>query len=122
MQVQVQVKSRSSILAAAKKMKIKAVQNDKVRGYLGKTTRADIVFKLEGPYDVGFVKQKDGTYKAIYDPWQGHVERQLGRNLNKFMQFYTLAEVERQARLEGYYVGSTKTDKEGNIVVELYEA
>ena len=94
----------------------------------------DYVLRLNGgKYDVGFQKQKDGTYVPLLDTWSGHVSNQIGATcpmpntsegqaqhaIGQFMQEYSKAATVNAAMQKGYIVESTETDAEGNIHLTL---
>jgi hypothetical protein len=55
-------------------------QNVKPRMYYGNQFGVcDYVLKLhDSPYDVGFDKQKDGSYAPVFDSWNGYIQKQVG--------------------------------------------
>lgn len=84
-------------------------------------------------YDVGFVKQADGSYAPAFDEWSGQVAGTLGaacplpntaegkaqHAIGKLMQSYGKHAAINQARREGYTVESAKHDNKGNLVITL---
>jgi hypothetical protein len=58
---------------------ISLVQNSRPRMYYREQeVMCDYVVKLPGKYDVGFVKQSDGTYAPIFDEFQNYVREWIG--------------------------------------------
>lgn len=55
-----------ALKSAAKDLNMTLVEKGQVRYYHG-TKDADYVLKLPGKYDLGFVKQKDGSYQFLAD-------------------------------------------------------
>lgn len=107
---------RSLIEAAAQNLGFTIVEGDSVRWYSSsKAGHRDIEFTLKlNTYDVGFRRvdpgqetgqvdilvadQLDDTspeWEPVFDPWQGHVEKDLGKNLCKFNREIDLAALER---------------------------
>lgn len=47
--------------------------------YQDQYAKCDYVLQLHNsPYDVGFAKQKDGTYLPVFDSWNGHIQKEIG--------------------------------------------
>jgi hypothetical protein len=68
-----------------------------VRGWQGATcTRAQIAFATPGPYDVGFIKESDGTYSLTGDWWGLRVTTGLEREklVTQLQAFYHRLESE----------------------------
>lgn len=93
----------------------------------------DYVLKLPGSYDVGFDKQKDGTYAPVFDSHANHVGKHLaascpmpntaeGRqqhHIGKLMQGYSKYAAINAAVKAGYIVQGTTTDADGKIHLTL---
>lgn len=88
-----------------------------------------LVLKLEdSPYDVAFIPTEDGAYIPFFDPWKGHIARQLGfldvtddeatHHLGRMLQGYTKAAVTQQLEAEGFSVTSIAFDAQGELVIE----
>ncbi|HIW31684.1 MAG TPA: DUF1257 domain-containing protein [Candidatus Paenibacillus intestinavium] len=92
-------------------------ENAIARGYQGNRLRADYVIKLEGPYDVALIKEKD-TFSIKADWWGGHVEKVIGKEGNKIKQAYTAAATVQVAKAKGYPVEMQRIDN-GDIKLVL---
>lgn len=92
------------------------------------------VLHLEGSrYDVGFDKQKDGSYVPVFDEWQGHVGGQIGATcpmpnspegraqhaIGRMLQGYAKHAAMNAALAQGYMVESCETDEKGNVNLVL---
>lgn len=111
------------------------VQNQKPRMYYKDQGQVcDYVLKLnDSQYDVGFVKQEDGSYAPTFDEWNNYVGSQIGaacplpdtregraqHQIGKFMQGYTKHATINQAQSQGYVVESCTIDDENNAIVTL---
>ena len=120
---------------AASGINCRLVENESPRMYYpGQQEQCEYVLKLEdGSYDVGFKKQKDGTFAPVLDTWNGHVGRQIGAScpmpnteegraqhaIGKFMQSYSKNAAINAARNQGYNVEGTETDADGNVHVTI---
>ncbi len=119
----------------AKGINCELLENAKPRMYSSsQSPTCDYVLNLKnGSYDVGFQKQKDGTYVPVLDTWSSHISNQIGATcpmphteqgkaqhaIGQFMQEYSKAATVNAAMQQGYIVESTETDAEGNIHLTL---
>ena len=73
---------------AVRDLQNKGVNIDLVRDqaprmyYRDQHGKCDYVVKLSGNYDVGFVKQEDGSYSPVFDEWNHDVANSLGADVN----------------------------------------
>jgi hypothetical protein len=87
-----------------------------VRGWRGQTTKAEMAIDM-GKYDVGVVKQADGTYSLEADWWgvettRGLKEEEVVKELNaKYAYQRVVAAVEEQ----GYTIDQNAVQKDGSV-------
>ena len=87
-----------------------------VRGYRGQTMKAEIAIDM-GKYDVGVVKQEDGTYSLEADWWgvettRGLKEEEVVKELNaKYAYQRVVAAVEEQ----GYTIDQNAVQADGTV-------
>lgn len=87
-----------------------------VRGWRGQTTRAEIAIDM-GKYDVGVVKQDDGTYALEADWWgvettRGLKEEEVVKELNaKYAYQRVVAAVAEQ----GYTIDENAVQADGSV-------
>lgn len=91
----------------------------------------DYVLRLDNsPYDVGFSKQKDGSYAPVFDSWAGHLQRQIGNPstckvpttaeereaaaVASLLNAYGVHAAKRQLEQEGYYGYEIEVDAKDN--------
>jgi hypothetical protein len=115
--VKTQINDLGALAAAAKEMGFGFLENARPRGY---STGAvcDVVVKLKGKYDVGFVKQADGTYAMTCDWYMGYVQKEIGENGGLFMQNYAYQKISREAGARGYSV-QRNLEKDGKIKMRI---
>ena len=93
-----------------------AEQGVEVRGWRGQTTKAEIAIDM-GKYDVGVVKQADGTYALEADWWgvettRGLKEEEVVKELNaKYAYQRVVAAVEEQ----GYTIDQNAVQADGTV-------
>jgi hypothetical protein len=113
----------------------KLLENEKPRMYsTGQAPVCDYVLNLsDGKYDVGFQKQKDGTYAPVLDTYQSHVSKQIGATcpmpytaegraqhaIGQFMEEYSKAAVLNAAIQKGFFEESREVDQYGNTHITL---
>ena len=91
-------------------------QGVEVRGWRGQTTKAEIAIDM-GKYDVGVVKQADGTYALEADWWgvettKGLKEEEVVKELNaKYAYQRVVAAVEEQ----GYTIDQNSVKADGTV-------
>ena len=91
-------------------------QGVEVRGWRGQTTKAEMAIDM-GKYDVGVVKQADGTYSLEADWWgvettRGLKEEEVVKELNaKYAYQRVVAAVEEQ----GYTIDQNAVQKDGSV-------
>jgi hypothetical protein len=93
-----------------------AEQGVEVRGWRGQTMKAEMAIDM-GKYDVGVVKQEDGTYSLEADWWgvettRGLKEEEVVKELNaKYAYQRVVAAVEEQ----GYTIDQNAVQKDGTV-------
>ena len=117
----------------AKGINCELLENAKPRMYSSnQSPTCDYVLNLKnGSYDVGFQKQKDGTYVPVLDTWNNNVSNQIGATcpmpntqegraqhaIGQFMHEYSYAAVENAALQQGLIKESEMTDADGTVHV-----
>lgn len=107
--------------------------------YTHQEERCDFVLRLDNAryngknYDIGFKKQDDGTYSAIFDEWGSAVSGQVGaacpmpntpegrsqHAIGRLLQEYAKFAAIESAVAQGYIVESTTKDAEGNYQLQI---
>ena len=98
-----------------------------VRGYQGKTERADVVVETGCAYDIGFRKEADQTYGAVAD-WDFGIRNQAGTQfqreafLQAVNQAYARCALVQQAIEHGYVIEEERVLANGEIELVVSEA
>ena len=109
-----QIKDIAAVRSACRELGVQVLENTTARGYHTNTMEGDYVIRLKGPYDVALKKQPDGTYGLTTDWWDGHVEKEVGKNFGKLLQLYGVYKATAEARKRGHMV-QRKQQKDGAI-------
>lgn len=104
---------------AARDYKFTEAQNEQgveVRGYKGQKLNAELSIDM-GKYDIGVVKQQDGTYEIVADWWgvettRGTTEKEFVEEVN---QQYAYQRVVMACEEQGYSLEETKNEEDGKI-------
>lgn len=91
------------------------IKKDGMCRWYGGTKKMDLVFELPGPFDVGFVRGKDGTLSLQADFWGGHVEKAIGRGGSRLLQLYAVL----KARQQGIAMGFTPVERQVGEEIHL---
>lgn len=102
--IQTQIKDIEALKAACNELGVSVIQNAEARGYSKNRQHGDYVIRLKGPYDIAVNLQKDGTYGLITDWWDGHVEKEVGKDFGKLLQLYGVYKATTEARKKGFMV------------------
>jgi hypothetical protein len=102
--VTTQIKDIAALRSACAELGLIVKQNAEARGYYENKTRGDYVIKLKGPYDIAVNKQPDGTYGLTADLYEGHVEKEVGKDYGKLLQLYGVHKTTMEARKKGFSI------------------
>jgi hypothetical protein len=91
-----------------------------VRGYKGQKLTGELSIDM-GKYDIGVVKQADGTYELVADWWgiettRGTQEKEFVEELN---QKYAYQRVVMACEEQGYTLEETKNEESGMISLTM---
>lgn len=109
-----QIKDIQALTEACTEMGLTVISDNHARGYGNAQLKGEFVIKLKGPYDIAVNRQTDGTYGLTTDWWDGHVEKEVGKEYGKLLQYYGVHKTMREARHKGYAV-QRKSLADGSI-------
>ena len=112
--IKTQIKDIEALREACAEIGLLVLQNTEARGYEGNRHRGEYVIALKGPYDIALNRQADGTYGLTTDWWDGHVEKEVGKDYGKLLQLYGVHKAIREARQRGFSVqmrAATRLDR-----------
>ena len=139
------IRDVSALRRAVEELQAKGVQcslleNAKPRMYYTRQEeQCDFVLRLDNAryngknYDIGFQKQADGTYSAIFDEWGNAVAGEIGAtcpmpgtpeaqsqwHIGQLLQGYAKFAAMNAAAAQGYIVESATMDADGNVNLEI---
>ncbi|MNW54671.1 hypothetical protein D3C74_322840 [compost metagenome] len=93
------IRDEEALKEACKMLELTLQENGKARIHNG-TIKADYVIKLDGPFDVGLIKEGE-TYSIQADWWAGHVAKVIGEKGSTLLQAYTAAATVKVAKAQG---------------------
>ena len=102
--IKTQIKDMAALRVACDELGVVLVAAASARGYLGNQINGDYVIQLKGPYDIALNHQPDRSYGLTSDLWQGHVEREVGKDYGRLLQLYGVHKASREARRKGHLV------------------
>jgi hypothetical protein len=116
--IKTQIKDLEALRKVCQEMNLELLPKAQARGYYENQIPGDYVIKLKGPYDIALNQQADGSYGLTADLWQGHVEKEVGKNYGKLLQLYGVHKTMLEARKKGYSA-MRRNQADGTIKLNL---
>jgi hypothetical protein len=101
--IKTQIKDLDALQATCAEMGFELVQNTEARG-IGTEQRGDYVIRLKGPCDIALKREPNGSFGLSADLWDGHVEKEVGKNYGRLLQLYAVHKAVAEARKRGLKV------------------
>lgn len=115
------IRSIEALKKACAAMRLTLTEAKSYRGY-SQSFPCDYVIKLkDSPYEVGVIKNQDGTYDLKTDFWAGKVAREIGENCGLLLQEAAAQAAIEAAQMRGVSVYRTYDYEAGEVVLELEE-
>lgn len=102
--IKTQIQDERALQAACGELGLQLIDNTNARGYGDTQRHGDLVIRLTGPYDIALNRDPEGAYELTTDWWDGHVEREVGKNFGRLLQLYAVNKASREAVGRGYVV------------------
>jgi hypothetical protein len=119
--IKTQIKDIDALRLACAELGLVVKQNAQARGYYENKIKGDYVIKLKGPYDIALNRQPDGSFGITADFWEGHVEKEVGKDYGRLLQLYGVHKASQEARKRGLSV-MRKAQQNGSIKLILVGA
>ncbi len=116
--IKTQIKDVEALRLALEEMGYTLTPQAQARGYYQNHIQGDYVIRLKGPYDIAVNRQPDGSYGLTTDWWEGHVEKEVGRDYGKLLQLYGVHKTILEARKKGCWV-QRRQEQDGTIKLTL---
>jgi hypothetical protein len=102
--IKTQINDIHALREACAELGLELLPNAEARGYADTRQPGEFVLRLKGPYDVALNRQNDGTYGLSTDWWDGHVEKEVGKDYGRLLQLYGVHKATLEARKKGLSV------------------
>ena len=121
--VATKITNLTALVKALEKLKMKFTQAEEgvvVRGWRGQTSLAEISINM-GKYDIGVVKNEDGTYGLVADWWGvettvGKTEQEVVDEINKEYAYQTVVIA---CEEQGYRIDEQSVAEDGSIKLSV---
>lgn len=114
--VKVRVRNREFLIQALRNLGYTVEEGAEVRGWRGQRTTAEIVVRMKGEYDVGFVRSSRGEdYQAVADWMMAGLDQEAF--VQSVQQEYALVGAEKAARKSGWTKLWRETQPDGTVVI-----
>lgn len=101
--IQTQIKDIPVLRSACAELGLTVLENTTARGYGDNTHPGRFVIRLKGPYDIAVNREND-HFGLTADLWEGHVEKEVGKNFGRLLQVYGVHKTTVEARRRGLRV------------------
>lgn len=128
--IQTQIRDIDALEDACAELGVELLRDAEARGFGNQSRRGELVIRLKGPYDIaanrnrtpGGSDAEDGAdpeaYTLATDWWNGHVEKEVGRNYGRLLQLYGVHKTMREARRKRLRV-QRRQETDGSIRLTL---
>jgi hypothetical protein len=116
--IKTQIKDIEALRCALEEMGLALIPDAQARGYYQSSTKGEFVIRLKGHYDIALNKEPDSSYGLTTDWWDGHVEKEVGKDYGKLLQLYGVHKAILEAKKKGY-TAVRKTQLNGSIKLTL---
>jgi hypothetical protein len=117
--IQTQIRDVVALQDACTELGVGLEQNTTARGFLKQQRQGEYVIRLRGPYDIAANKvPTSDSYELSTDWWDGHVEKEVGKDYNRLLQLYAVHKTMREASKRNLRV-TRRQEQDGNIKLIL---
>jgi len=117
--IQTQVRDIDALRDACGELGLQVLDNTNARGFATANTPGEHVIRLRGRYDVALNRDtKDQPFGLTTDWWDGHVEKEVGKDYGRLLQLYGVHKASREAKRRGHTVRRSKL-KDGTIKLSI---
>ena len=116
--IKTQIRDIDALRQSIGEMGYALIPNAEARGFINNNTKGDYVIRLQGPYDIALNRQPDGSFGLTADWWNGHVEKEVGKDFGKLLQLYGVHKAMQEARRKGHTV-QRRQQQDGSIKLTI---
>lgn len=100
--IQTSVRDVNALRKACDELGLELLEKGTARGYAKNVIKGDYVIRLKGPYDIAANLDKEtGAFGLSTDWWDGHVEKEVGKDYTRLLQLYAVHKTQIEARKKG---------------------
>ena len=103
-EIKTEIRDADALREACSELDLELLENKEARGFNGATRQGAFIIRLRGPYDIALNRNDGQTFSLSTDWWNGHVEKEVGKNYGRLLQAYGVHKATREARRRGYTV------------------
>jgi hypothetical protein len=97
--IKTSVRDVNALRKACEELGLELLEKGTARGYSRNVIKGDYVIRLKGPYDIAVNQDKEtGAYAFSTDWYAGHVEKEVGKDYSRLLQFYAVHKTQIEAR------------------------
>ena len=115
MSSKIKIVDKSYLLKTLEELGYSVEEDSLIRGYNERERIGEIVIKIHGGFDVGFIKAQDSTYQIVAN-WEG-VESTMGKDRKllekEIRREYTVVKTIHEQKEKGYVLKSRWKNEEG---------
>ena len=117
--INTQIRDIAALRDACGELGLQVLDNTTARGYATANTPGEHVIRLRGPYDVALNRETaEEPFGLTTDWWDGHVEKEVGKDYGRLLQLYGVHKASREAKRRGHTVRRAKL-KDGTIKLSI---
>jgi len=117
--IKTQIRDIAALRDACGELGLQVLDCADARGYATANTRGEHVIRLRGPYDIALNRETDKEpFGLTTDWWDGHVEKEVGKDYGRLLQLYGVHKASREAKRRGHTVRRSKL-KDGTIKLSI---
>jgi hypothetical protein len=112
--INTEIKDIEALRLACAEMNLALLDDTEARGFGATRRHGEHVIRLNGPFDIALTKNETGRYNLSTDWWEGHVEKEVGKDFGRLLQLYAVHKATKEARQRGLLV-QRKNRQDGSI-------
>jgi hypothetical protein len=117
-EIKTEIRDADALRDACSELGLTLLENTEARGYNKAARHGEYVIRLKGPYDIALNRDGNRTLSLTTDWWNGHVEKEVGKNYGRLLQLYGVHKATREARRRGFTVRRARL-KDGAVKLTI---